>query len=150
VFLLSFVSYLSLPSGFGFYSNRVAVPLPQRVAIRLPLASKSWIVALYVKLLPLVRSTSAMMTSDPINVPFPSYGNSLPGKSNSEDPAGAPKDHTRACQKAPNETLIVTVHFSITPIDDTPVLRITWRSAGSKNIYLMCLAVSFVRRRLHR
>ena len=54
------------------YSNRVPVALPQPEKTRFPSASKNWIVALYSKLLALVRWTLAVTTPDPAKAPFSS------------------------------------------------------------------------------
>jgi len=52
------------------YSNRVPVALPQPEKTRFPSASKNWIVALYSKLLALVRWTLAVTTPDPAKAPI--------------------------------------------------------------------------------
>src|SRR5947208_11440886 len=74
-----------------------------------------------------------------------SYGRSIVFKTRTvpssplySTPAASPMFSTRA----PSGILIVTVRFSTTPIDDTPVLVTIWRSAR-KEIYLMGLALDY-------
>ena len=83
------------------YSNRVPVALPQPEKTRFPSASKNWIVALYSKLLALVRWTLAVTTPTQQRPRFRHRRKIYRGRSNSDYPARAARDQPRGCRAGP-------------------------------------------------
>src|SRR5207249_3967796 len=97
-FSVSFAGCLQAGSS---YSNRVPVALPQPEKTRFPSASKNWIVALYSKLLALVRWTLAVTTPTQQRRRFRHRRKIYRGRSNSDYPARAARDQPRGCRADP-------------------------------------------------